>query len=264
MPLGLKITLIVLGAIVGLLALLVLMLLTLRIKIKIGYSDTLHFKLYVGGIRIASLPRPPKKLRPLRTYTKKKAERAARKYARRPEDHLETIRQNALYRALMQKRAEKKAQKKKAPSESAKPKEKKHEERLNVEILLQMIAEIIDAFFEGTRRGLHIHVCRFHLWVVGKDAAQTALLCGGAWAAVSNLLAVLDAHAKLRVGKTDVQIIPDYTGEKTKTDFSLVISFGIARTLHTLLSLIPIVLKHKDTLVTKPKAAQAQAQTQSQ
>ena len=263
MPLGLKITLIVLGAIVGLLALLVLMLLTLRIKIKIGYSDTLHFKLYVGGIRIASLPRPPKKLRPLRTYTKKKAERAARKYARRPEDHLESIRQNALYRALMQRRAEKKAQKKKAPQ---KPKSKREqpEDKLNVEILLQMIAEIIDAFFEGTRRGLHIHVCRFHLWVVGKDAAQTALLCGGAWAAVSNLLAVLDAHAKLRVGKTDVQIIPDYTGEKTRTDFSLVISFGIARTLHTLLSLIPIVLKHKDTLVTKPKAKQAQAQTQSQ
>lgn len=263
MPLGLKITLIVLGAIVGLLALLVLMLLTLRIKIKIGYSDTLHFKLYVGGIRIASLPRPPKKLRPLRTYTKKKAERAAAKYARRPEDHLESIRQNALYRALMQKRAEKKAQKKKAP-QKPKAKREQPEDKLNVEILLQMIAEIIDAFFEGTRRGLHIHVCRFHLWVVGKDAAQTALLCGGAWAAVSNLLAVLDAHAKLRVGKTDVQIIPDYTGEKTKTDFSLVISFGIARTLHTLLSLIPIILKHKDTLVTKPKAAQAQAQTQSQ
>lgn len=263
MPLGLKITLIVLGAIVGLLALLVLMLLTLRIKIKIGYSDTLHFKLYVGGIRIASLPRPPKKLRPLRTYTKKKAERAAAKYARRPEDYLESIRQNALYRALMQKRAEKKAQKKKAP-QKPKAKREQPEDKLNVEILLQMIAEIIDAFFEGTRRGLHIHVCRFHLWVVGKDAAQTALLCGGAWAAVSNLLAVLDAHAKLRVGKTDVQIIPDYTGEKTKTDFSLVISFGIAGTLHTLLSLIPIVLKHKDTLVTKPKAAQAQAQTQSQ
>lgn len=261
MPPGLKITLIILGAIVGLLALLVLMLLTLHIKIKIGYSDTLHFKLYVGGIRVVSLPRPPKKLRRLRTYTKKTAARAAAKYARRPEDYLESIRQNALYRALMQRRAEKKAQKKKAP-QKPKAKREQPEDKLNVEILLQMISEIIDAFFEGTRRGLHIHVCRFHLWVVGKDAAQTALLCGGAWAAVSNLLAVLDAHAKLRVGKTDVQIIPDYTGEKTKTDFSLVISFGVVRTLHTLLSLIPIVLKHKDTLFTKPKAAQAQTQSQ--
>ncbi len=161
----------------------------------------------------------------------------------------------------MQKRAEKNAQKKKAP-QKPKAKREQPEDKLNVEILMQMIAEIIDAFFEGTRRGLHIHVCRFHLWVVGKDAAQTALLCGGAWAAVSNLLAVLDAHAKLRVGKTDVQIIPDYTGEKTKTDFSLVISFGVVRTLHTLLSLIPIVLKHKDSLLTKPTAAQAQTQSQ--
>lgn len=262
MPPVIKITLIILGVLVIFLAVLVLMLLTLRIKIKIGYSDKLHFKLYVGGIRVASLPRPPKKLRPLRTYTKEKAERAAKKYARRPEDYLEAIRQHALYRALMQRQAEKKAQSKKVPTQQAKPKAQKTEDKLNVDILMQMIAEIIDAFFEGTRRGLHIHVCRFHLWVVGKDAAQTALLCGGAWAAVSNLLAVLDAHAKLRVGKTDVQIIPDYTGEKTKTDFSLVISFGVVRTLHTLLSLIPIILKHKDSLLTKPTAAQTQSQSQ--
>ncbi len=256
MPPALKVLLIILGVIAALAAVLVLMLLTLRVKIKIVYSDTLHFKLYVGGIRVASLPRPPKKLRKLRTYTKKKAMRAAAKYARRPEDYLEMVRQNALYRALMQKRAEKNAQKKKAPAKAAAQKPKQPEDKLNIEILLQMISEIIDAFFDGTRKGLHIHVCRLHVFVVGQDAAQTALICGGLWAAVSNLFAVLDAHAKLRVGKSDVKIIPDYTGEKTKTDFSLVISFGVARTLHTLFSLIPIILRHKDSLLIKANPAQ--------
>lgn len=257
MPLGLKIALLVLAAIAILFTVTVLMLLTLRIKIKIGYREALCFKLYVGGIRVASLPKPPKKLRRLRTYTKKKAERAAQKYARRPEDYLEAIRQNALYKALMQQSAEKKAQKKKAPAPQAKPGQKKPADKLNVEILLQMIAEILDAFFDGTRKGLHIHVCRLHVQVVGNDAAQTALLCGGIWAAVSNLLAVLDAHAKLRVGKADVQIVPDYTGEKTRTDFSLVISFGVVRTLHTLLSLIPVVLRHKDSLLVPQEVKQA-------
>ena len=260
MPLPLKIALIIFGAVAVLVVMLVLMLLTLRIKIKIGYREQLHFKLYVSGIRVASLPRPPKKLRRLRTYTKKKAMRAAAKYARRPEDYLEMIRQNALYRALMQMRAEKNAQKKKTPPKDAKPRPKKPEDTLNVEILLQMISEILDAFFDGTRKGLHVHVCKLHLYVVGKDAAQTALLCGGAWAAVSNLLAVLDAHAKLRVGKADVRVVPDYTGEKTRTDFSLVISFGVIRTLHTLLSLIPIILAHKDSLMTK-QPAQSTEQT---
>lgn len=262
MPPAIKILLIILGIIAAFVAVLVLLLLLLRIKIKIGYRDMFSFKLYVGGIRVASLPRPPKKLRRLRTYTKKKAARAAAKYARRPEDYLEMVRQNALYRALMQKRAEKKAQKKKAPAKAAAPKPKQPEDKLNIEILLQMIAEIIDAFFEGTRKGLHIHVCRLHVFVVGKDAAETALICGGLWAALSNLLAVLDAHARLRVSKADVSIVPDYTGEKTRTDFSLIISFGIVRTLHTLLSLLPIILKHKDSLFTKANPTQPTKQKQ--
>ena len=252
MPLALKIVLIVIAAVIVLALALVLALLALRIKLKIGYRDTLFFKLYVGGIRVVTIPKPPKKLRRLRTYTKKKAMRAAKKHARHAEDYLEMVRQHALYRALMQKYAQSKAQKKKpAPSGDAKPKEKKPESKLDVEVLLRMISELIEAFFDGTRKGLHVHVCRLHVDVVGKDAAQTALLCGSLWAAVTELLAVIDAHAVLRVRKTDVVITPDYTGDKTHTDFSLVVSFSVFRTLHTLLSLIPIILRHKDTLMKK-------------
>lgn len=255
MPLGLKIALIMVGALVVLVLALVLALLALRIKIKIGYRDKLSIKLYVGGIRVVTVPKPPKKLRRLRTYTKEKAMRAAQKHARHAEDYMEMVRQNALYRALMQKYAQSKASKKKAPApKTAKPREKQPESKLEIEVLLCMIRELIEAFFEGTRKGLHVHVCRLHLDVVGKDAAQTALLCGAAWAAVADLLAVLDAHTVLRVRKTDVEIRPDYTGEKTSTDFALVVSFSTFRTLQTLLSLIPVVLRHKDQLFTKPQA----------
>ena len=255
MPLGLKIALIIVGALIGLAVALVFALLALRVKLRIEYREKLCFKLYVGGIKVATIPKPPKRLRRLRSYTKKKAMRAAEKHARHAEDYLEMVRQNALYRALMQKYAQSKSQKKKpAPQTNAKPREKAPADKLNVEILLRMVSELIEAFFEGTRKGLRVHVCRLHLDVVGKDAAQTALLCGGAWAAVTELLAVIDAHAVLRVRKADVVIRPDYTGDKTRTDFSLIVSFSVFRTLHTLLPLIPIVLKHKDNLMKKAAA----------
>ena len=258
MPLALKIVLILAAAIAALIVALVTALLALRVKLKIEYRDRLCFKLYVGGIRVVTVPKPPKKLRRLRTYTKEKAMRAAEKHARHAEDYLEMVRQHALYRALMQKYAQSQAQKKKpAPTGNAKPGQKKPESKLDVEVLLRMIRELIEAFFNGTRKGLHVHVCRLHVDVVGKDAAGTALLCGSLWAAGTALLAVIDAHTVLRVRKTDVVITPDYTGDKTRTDFSLVVSFGVFGTLRTLLPLIPIVLAHKDTLMTAAQPTSA-------
>ena len=261
MPLGLKIVLIAAGALTILVIALLTALLALRVKLRIEYRERLCFRFYVGGIKVATLPRPPKRLRHWRTYTKKKAMRAAQKHARHAEDYLEMIRQHALYRALMQKYAQSKAQKKPpAPKKDARPAQKKPEDKLNVEVLLRMISELIEAFFNGTRKGLHVHVCRLHLDVVGKDAAQTALLCGGAWAAVTQLLAVIDAHAVLRVRKADVRIRPDYTGDKTRTNFTLIVSFSVFRTLHTLLPLIPIVLAHKDSLRIKAAAPTSENQ----
>ena len=61
MPLGLKIALIVAAALITLAVLLLLALLSIRFKLKIVYRETLCVKLYVGGIRIATIPRPPKK-----------------------------------------------------------------------------------------------------------------------------------------------------------------------------------------------------------
>lgn len=261
MPLGLKIALIAASVLIGLIIALLTALLALRVKIKIGYRDTLYFKLYVGGIRVATVPAPPKKLRRLRTYTKEKAMRAAQKHARHAEDYLEMVRQNALYRALMQRHAQSKAQKKAEPPKKTAKKAEQPQDKLNVEALLRMISELIEAFFEGTRKGLHVHVCRLHLDVVGKDAAQTALLCGGAWAAVTQLLAVIDAHTVLRVRKADVVIRPDYTGDKTRTDFSLIVSFSVFRTLHTLLPLIPVVLRNKSSLTIPAKAAVPKPET---
>ena len=253
MPLGLKIFLLVLVAIAALLILAVNLVLFLRVKIKIGLKDKITLRIYIGGVRVLSLPRPPKKLRRLRTYTKKRAMKAAAKQSKHIEDHLESVRSHPIYKALMQKYAQSKAKKPKAGADTtAKPKQKKQEDSLDVEILMTLLADMLEAILDGTHKGVHVHLCKLHVDVVGKDAASTAIITGSLWATLSNLLGVLDRLTRLRVGSADVSIIPDYTGEKTRAEFSLAMSCNLWSALGIVLPLIPIFLKHKDGLFKKP------------
>lgn len=249
MPLGLKIVLCVLAVLAVLLITAVSLVLFLRVKIKVGYKDKLFFKLYIGGVRVLSLPRPPKKLRKLRTYTKKRAMRAAAKQSKHIEDHLESVRSHPLYKALMKRYADSKKKKKQPQADAEKkPKPKQSEDSLDLEILLTMLAEILEAALDGTHKGVHVYLCRLRVNVVGKDAAQTAILTGAVWTALSGLLAVLDRVTHLRVRHADLSIIPDYTGEKTRADFCLAMSCNLYRALGIVLPLLPIILKNKDSL----------------
>lgn len=253
MPLGLKIFLLVLAALAVLLILAVNLVLFLRIKIKIGLKEKVTLRLYVGGVRVLSLPRPPKKLRRLRTYTKERAMKAAAKQSKHIEDHLESMRSHPIYKALMQKYAQSKAKKPKTGADAAaKPKQKKQEDSLDVEILMTLLAEMLEAILDGTHKGVRVHLCKLHVDVVGKDAASTAIITGSLWASLSNLLGVLDRLTRLRVRGTDVSIVPDYTGEKTRAEFSLAMSCNLWSALGIVLPLIPIFLKHKDGLFKKP------------
>ena len=257
MPLGLQIVLYALLAIAVLLIVAVNLVLFVRVRIKIGFREKLYCKLYIGGVRVLTLPRPPKKLRNLRTYTKEKAARAAAKQAKHIEDHLESLRSHPIYKMIMQRYAQSK--KKKAPQKpapDAKPKAKKKESDLDVEVLMTLLAELLEALLDGTHKGVHVHVCKLHVWVVGQDAAQTALLTGALWAALSNLLAVLNRLTRLRIRHADVSLIPDYTGDTTRTDFCLTMSCNLYRALRIFLPLIPIFLSHKDSLI---KSSQKQA-----
>ena len=251
MPLGLKIFLLVLAAVAVLLILAINLVLFLRIKIKIGLKDKITFRLYVGGVRVLSLPRPPKKLRHLRTYTKKRAMKAAAKQSKHIEDHLESVRSHPLYKVLMKKYAESKAKKKKPAPKTDAPKKKKQtqtEDSLDVELLMTLLAEILEAILDGTHKGVRVHLCKLHVDVVGADAAATAIITGALWASLANLLGVLDRLTRLRVGSTDVSIVPDYTGEKTRVEFALSMSCNLYRALGIVLPMIPIVLKHRNEL----------------
>lgn len=259
MPPILKIILIVLAALAALLIIAINLVLFVRVKIKVGFKDKrLSAKLYVGGVRLLSLPRPPKKLRRLRTYTKKRAMRAAARQAKHVEDYLEDVRRHPIYRALMQKYAESKKKKPRAEGTAA-PTQKKPESSLDIEALLTLLSEVLEAALDGTRKGVRVQVCRLQVKVVGPDAAATAMITGSLWAAAANLLGVLDRLSRLRVRRADVAIIPDYTGEKTQAELSLAMSCNLFRALGIVLPLIPIILAHKDNLIKQPaKAAPTQ------
>lgn len=259
MPPVLKIILIILAALAALLIIAINLVLFVRVKIKVGFKDKkLSARLYVGGVCLLSLPRPPKKLRRLRTYTKKKAMRAAARQAKHVEDYLEDVRRHPIYRALMQKYAESKKKKPRAEGTAA-PKQQKQESSLDIEVLMTLLAEIFEAALDGTHKGVQVQICRLHVKVVGPDAAATAMITGSLWAATANLLGVLDRLTRLRVRRADVAIIPDYTGEKTEAELSLAMSSNLFRALGIVLPLIPIILSHKNNLIKQPaKAASTQ------
>lgn len=259
MPPVLKIILIILAALAALLIIAVSLVLFVRVKIKVGFKDKkLSARLHVGGVCLLSLPRPPKKLRRLRTYTKKKAMRAAARQAKHVEDYLEDVRRHPIYRALMQKYAESKKKKPQAEGKAA-PKQQKQESSLDIEVLMTLLAEIFEAALDGTHKGVHVQICRLQVKVVGPDAAATAMITGSLWAAAANLLGVLDRLTRLRVRRADVAIIPDYTGEKTEAELSLAVSSNLFGALGIVLPLIPIILSHKNNLIKQPaKAASTQ------
>lgn len=260
MPLGLKIFLLVLAALAALLLITVSLLLFLRVKIKIGIKDKFTFRLYVGGVRVLSLPRPPKKIRRLSTYTKKRAMRAAAKQAKHLEDHLESIRQNPLYRALMKKYAASKAKKakEKPKADAPKPKKQAEGEAISVELITTLLAEMLEAALDGTHRGVRVHLSKLHVNVTGPDAAATAVITGAIWASLSNLLGLLDRLTRLRVRSADISIVPDYLGQKTRFECVLSMSCNLYRALGIVLPVGFVLLKHKDELF---KSAEAPSQS---
>lgn len=260
MPLVLKILLIVTAALIVLLIVTLGLILFLRVKLRVSFKDKkLKVGLYIGGVRLLSFPRPPKKLRRLRTYTRKKALRAAAKQAKHLEDYLEDVRRHPLYRALMQKYAQSKKKKKKpAAGTAAKPEQPQPQSSLDVEVLMTLLTEMLEAALEGTHKGVRVQMRRLQIKVVGPDAAATAVITGSLWAAAANLLGVLDRLTRLRVHSADVAIIPDYTGERTAAELDIAMSCNLFCALGIVLPLIPILLRHKNTLFKQPqKAAQA-------
>lgn len=189
------IPLIIIGAILLLIALLLL----LRVRICIVLKDDIGVTLHILCFKKRLFPR---RKAPKRKYlSKKRAAKNARKAA------------------------------KKAAREKAKAAKKKHlfpsKKKRTLAEKIVLVRAISAVLVRKTRKHLRLHAARLHIRVATGDAAQTAVLYGVVCQSLSYLLALFDRVTKLKAVTPDVSVTADYLAEKPSADVKLVFSLRV-------------------------------------
>ena len=186
--------LIILGAIVLLFA----FLLTRYAGVILKYSDDLSYTVTYGPLRFH-----PDKWKAGKKHKKKKEKKKKKKEEEPPEEIDEEERKNA-------------------------EKQAKREKREAIFEIIKAVKRILPKFFGK----MHFRSAKLHVNVGAKDAASTALACGGAKAAASLLFEFIDNFAVLERGsEKNVRIEPDFVSGETTCDID--VRFRI-RVIHAL------------------------------
>lgn len=197
------------------------LLFTIRVKVSLELQDELRLTVWAFGIRIRLFPRKQKKYR-ISDYTPKKI-------ARRD--------------AKAKKKAEKKAQKQKKRAQHKKPSalEEKAKQVTHPALIdkIKLFSEVANLFFSGLLFRLHFHFARIKIHFVADDAAKAAILSGWVYAALGHLLLYLDRHSHLHgIRNAEIDISPDYAGEKTVYDLKLDFAMSLGGFLGVLLKAV--------------------------
>ena len=203
--------------------LLLVFLLTLRVRIVVRVGKRTAVELRVLFLRFRLYPKRPK----LKAYSPKKLERIKRRQARK-----------AAKKAL-------KKQKKKAKKQALAQKEDKKPKTLRQKI--RFARGLLAALTRRTRKHLRLHAARLHVLVATGDAATTAVAFGAVSQSMSYLLTLLDRITKLKAAEPDVCIAPDFTLEKSHIDIHLVLSIRVIGLLCTLFGVTFSFLKDQLT-----------------
>ena len=120
------------------------------------------------------------------------------------------------------KQADKKNDK---PQQSQKQQTKHH---YPVTDIIRTAKNILNAFFEKHSRNLTVRAARLNISVGTSDAAATAILYGVVSQGVAYILELLNNLNDLKpIKKSDINIYPNYTSEKTSADIKFIFSFPI-------------------------------------
>lgn len=205
----------------SILALFVL-LFSVRVFVNMELTDTLSLHLRVFGIKIKILPKKEKKYK-LGKYTKKKIAKRDAKAAKK------AAKAQAKKEAKRQKKKAKKAEKDKLTKAEKKAlKKKKKESRPALPDMISLFITIAKLFFSTLLAHFHIKTNKIHIRVGGSNAAQTALMWYGIYAACGGLLTFFDKRSNLHGReKADIEIVPDYLSEKIETDLKLSFSMNL-------------------------------------
>ena len=198
-------------AIVGGIALLVLLVLLIPVGIEIRYDGEIALTLRAAFIRYRLIPKRKKKIN-LRKFSKKRFEKMLEKERRREE-----------------KKARKKA-KRKTEHEGGekKPKDTGEKKGLVSDLwrLRSLIAKTVARFIHSIRT----NVVRIHLKIGADDAASCALLYGAASQFTAYTLELLRTQTKMKGGE-DVAVAANFTSEKTEADVEVRFSIRVANAL---------------------------------
>lgn len=221
---------IIVGTIIALsvLALLVL-LFTVRARVRLIFHDELSLTVSFLGLKLFSLPQKEKKYK-LSDYTpkkiakrdKKKAKKEAKKAAKKKVKQAEQAKKKAERQKLS--KAEKKAQKATKPTSSD---------------TVSLFSGIIKLFFGRFFGKAHFHVAKIRINVGSSDAATTAMLYCAVCTAIKPILILLDKHSNLHGMKNaDINISADYLREDIEFDVDLAFSMSIGAILGVLLRVL--------------------------
>ncbi|MBQ2735436.1 MAG: hypothetical protein IJF33_06355 [Clostridia bacterium] len=123
------------------------------------------------------------------------------------------------------KKALRKAEKKKKALAEAKPSP-------NIPENLAMITSLIKKLYVATNGKIHVHVKKMHLSVATGDAAKTAILYGVVVQSAAYLLQFIQTHfLQIHRKPENMQIRADYLSAKSHVDIDIVISIRLCSAL---------------------------------
>lgn len=214
--------LIIIGAIILFFALI----LSLKGKLTVAYSDEISLTLKILFVKINILPRKDERKR-VRSMSKKEAERLERRLTKKKE-----------------KKEEKRIRRKQQHKDENKNKEKKTlSDILDVVTLVTKIAKTALGAFWGH---LRIDVAKFKIKVATDDAASTAIAYGAVSQAVAYLFEFLKNEKKVKgLKKAQTDISCDFLSDTPEADINISFSLRVWHILHIGLASLIELIKHK-------------------
>lgn len=122
-------------------------------------------------------------------------------------------------------------------SHKSKPRSKQtHKQSYPITDIIRIAKNILVAFFEKQAKHLSVRAVKLNISVATSDAATTAILYGAVSQGVAYILELLDNINKLKpIKKSDINIYPDYTSDKSSADIKFTFSLPIKSAIALLL-----------------------------
>ena len=211
--------------VLGSILLFFILLLSLKVKIIIGYHDEVTLTVRVLFINVRILPKTKKKS--ARSMSAAKAKRIRKQAAKKAKAKKEKKEQKAV---------QKQQQKKEKPKKSV----------ADILDLIEMVRKLVVAVLRRFFKHLRIDVARMKIKVATGDAALTAIAYGAVSQAVNVLLPTLESVKNFGLPKTtELDIGTDFLSDSCEADILIVFSLRVWHVFHVAFGALGAFLKHK-------------------